>query len=89
MQLKLKHRAFYLIPMRLPPLLLVFLFVFAACNTTERIVHFPEEQMGTQLPSNGIAALQAEYGNIDGVYLQYNQSLEHNVSIAFTSTIPS
>ncbi len=41
-----------------------------------------------QLPSNGIASLQAEYGNIDGVYLRYNQALEHNVSIAFTSTIP-
>ncbi len=74
--------------MRSPLFLFIFLFVFTACNTTERVVHFPEEPGGMQLPSNGIASLQAEYGNIDGVFLRYNQALEHNVSIAFTSTIP-
>ncbi|CAN0468649.1 unnamed protein product, partial [Laminaria digitata] len=40
------------------------------------------------MPSNGLTALQTQYGNVDGVYLKYTQSLEHNVSIAFTSTIP-
>ena len=40
------------------------------------------------MPSNNVASLQSQYGNVDGVYLNYDQSLEHNVSIAFTSTIP-
>ena len=40
------------------------------------------------MPSNNLASLQSQYGNVDGIYLNYNQSLEHNVSIAFTSTIP-
>lgn len=71
---------------------ILFLFVCASvlfsCNTTERVIHFPEETGSMQLPANNVASLQSQYGNVDGVYLRYNQSLEHNVSIAFTSTIP-
>ncbi|MBX2821469.1 MAG: hypothetical protein KTR29_17365 [Rhodothermaceae bacterium] len=71
-------------------LLLPILFVFlAACNTTERVVHFDSEQSSVaQLSANDVNALQSKYGNADGVYLKYNETLEHNVSIAFTSTIP-
>lgn len=61
----------------------------AACNTTERVVHFDSEQSSVaQLSANDVNALQSKYGNADGVYLKYNETLEHNVSIAFTSTIP-
>lgn len=75
--------------MRSPLFLLIFVFVLTSCNTTERVVHFPSDSVGgVQLPSNNLATLQSQYGNVDGVYLNYNQALEHNVSIAFTSTIP-
>lgn len=61
----------------------------SACNTTERVVHFENTQSGiTQLTATDLSALQSKYGNADGVYLNYNETLEHNVSIAFTSTIP-
>ena len=71
------------------PLFLVLLAALMACNTTQRVVHFsPESSRVTPLSSNEISNLQAEYGNVDGVYLSYNQVLEHNVNIAFTSTIP-
>ena len=72
------------------PLLLPILFLFlSACNTTERVVHFNPEQPGAaQLAANDIGTLQSKYANADGVYLSYNETLEHNVSIAFTSTIP-
>ena len=70
----------------LPILLVLFL---AACNTTERVVHFNSDQPSVaQLSANDVNALQGKYANADGVYLKYNETLEHNVSIAFTSTIP-
>ena len=68
------------------PILLLFL---SACNTTERVVHFGSDQpSAAQLSANDLNALQSKYANADGVYLNYNETLEHNVSIAFTSTIP-
>lgn len=41
-----------------------------------------------QISSSDLNTLQSKYSNADGVYLKYNETLEHNVSIAFTSTIP-
>lgn len=74
------------------PLLLLFLILFGAlsgCNTTERVVDFTPDAMSTMQPANvDIASLRSTHGNVDGVYLKYDQTLEHNVSIAFTSTIP-
>lgn len=74
------------------PLLLLFLILFGAlsgCNTTERVVDFTPDAMNTMQSANvDAASLRSTYGNVDGVYLKYNQTLEHNVSIAFTSTIP-
>ena len=75
-------------PLRSPLFLLLFFFLLA-CNTTERVVRFSPDNTASMLVStNDVANLQAQYGNVDGVYLSYNQTLEHNVSIAFTSTIP-
>lgn len=74
------------------PLLLLFLILFGAlsgCNTTERVVDFTPDAMGTMQSANmDVASLRSTHGNVDGVYLKYDQTLEHNVSIAFTSTIP-
>ena len=71
------------------PLFLIILFFLLACNTTERVVHFSPDNTQTMLVStNDVTNLQAQYGHADGVFLTYNRTLEHNVSIAFTSTIP-
>ena len=76
--------------MRSPLFLLTLLLVLVACNTTERIVHFSNDPLpGVQLATEDINALRSKYGAVDGVYLNYDQTLEHNVSIAFTSTIPN
>ena len=71
------------------PLFLILLLALLACNTTERVVRFSPDNTAAMLVStNDVANLQSQYGNVDGVYLTYNHTLEHNVSIAFTSTIP-
>ena len=75
--------------MRSSLLLPILLLLLAACNTTERVVHFgPEQPNVAQLSANDLNTLQSKYSNAEGVYLNYNETLEHNVSIAFTSTIP-
>ncbi len=75
--------------MRSSLFLIIALVVFSACNTTERIVRFsPESTIGRQMDATSVNALKSQYGNVDGVYLNYEQTYEHNVSIAFTSTIP-
>ena len=75
--------------MRSSLFILLCLLLASACNTTERVVHFPTgPSTGAQVSAESINALQTKYGAVDGVYLNYDETLEHNVSIAFTSTIP-
>ena len=76
--------------MRSSLLLPILLLLLSACNTTERVVHFNADQYASdQVSANDLTSLQSKYSNADGVYLKYNETLEHNVSIAFTSTIPN
>ena len=70
-------------------LLFVAAFTLAACSTTSRIVTLDEGNELNSLTANvDTESLRGRYGNADGVYIRYHETLEHNVNIAFTSTIP-
>ncbi|MEZ4701926.1 MAG: hypothetical protein R2834_16455 [Rhodothermales bacterium] len=73
--------------MRTPGYLLLLIFLMLGCNTTERIVRLDSDTM-PMTQSYNVNDLRARYATAPGVYVSYDHTLEHNVSIAFTSTIP-
>ncbi len=73
--------------MRTPGFLLLLLVTMLGCNTTERIVRL-DSDTSAMAPAYNATDLRARYPSAPGVYVSYNHTLEHNVSIAFTSTIP-
>jgi hypothetical protein len=73
--------------MRTPGILSLLIVATIGCNTTERIVRLDADE-AAPLPTYDANQLRARYGSVPGVYLTYDRTLEHNVSIAFTSTIP-
>jgi hypothetical protein len=73
--------------MRTPGYLLLLLVTMLGCNTTERIVRL-DADTAAMAPAYNTTDLRARYPSAPGVYVSYDHTLEHNVNIAFTSTIP-